>query len=148
MEIKLIEQGKIDSCNVIQEHFNIELPSDYCTFLTKHNGAVIDDNYFYVDDLKEYILFNLFYGVNTSEKSYDLISKNTEYIEDIPEESILIGRDQGGGWILLICDGENDGIWYYDHSYFFEQSSDELNTYFICETFSEFLKILETTKPQ
>ena len=40
---------------------------------------------------------------------------------------------------------ENDGIWYYDHSYFFKQSSDELNTYFICETFAEFMQMLENT---
>jgi hypothetical protein len=61
------------------------------------------------------------------------------------ENSILIGSDEGEGLIMLVCDGENDGIWYYDHSYFFEQSTDDTNTYFICNTFSDFIKQLEMT---
>jgi hypothetical protein len=82
------------------------------------------------------------YGVNMENEALDLIYENKEYSDDIPEKSLLIGSDPGGGWILLIFDGENDGIWYYDHSYFFEQSTDELNTYLICNTFTEFLEIL------
>jgi len=37
-------------------------------------------------------------------------------------------------------------VWYYDHTYFFDKSTDDLNTYFICETFSDFLKMVETTE--
>lgn len=100
---------------------------------------------FFVEDLGEFILMDTLYGVKTKSRSQDIIFKNREYIDDIPSESILIGRDLGGGWLLLIHDKENDGIWYYDHSYFFKQSSDELNTYFICETFAEFMQMLENT---
>ncbi|ATA88503.1 SMI1/KNR4 family protein [Capnocytophaga stomatis] len=146
MKIQTIEKGIRESYKIVEEQFGIELPKDYRNFLDLYNGAVIDNGYFYVEDLDEYITMHSFYGVNTDVRSHNIIFKNEEFIDDIPEKSILIGRDQGGGWLLLINDGENDGIWYYDHSYFFEQSSDEENTYFICETFTEFLEMLENTK--
>ena len=145
MKLQLIEKGAIDSYKIIENEFNISLPKDYKEFLAKNNGAIVHDGYFFVEDLGEFILMDTLYGVKTKSRSQDIIFKNREYIDDIPSESILIGRDLGGGWLLLIHDKENDGIWYYDHSYFFKQSSDELNTYFICETVAEFMQMLENT---
>lgn len=118
MKLQLIEKGAIDSYKIIENEFNISLPKDYKEFLAKNNGAIVHDGYFFVEDLGEFILMDTLYGVKTKSRSQDIIFKNREYIDDIPSESILIGRDLGGGWLLLIHDKENDGIWYYDHSYF------------------------------
>jgi hypothetical protein len=89
----------------------------------------------------------IFFGIGIKKGFADIIEINEEYDDDIPKKSLLIGTDVGSGFILLVADGENDGIWYYDHTYFFDKSNDELNTYVICETFSDFLKMLETTVP-
>lgn len=147
MKIISYGDGSIQDIQKLEESFNVKLPTDYRDFLIKHNGADIVDGIFYVKDLEQKILMGGFYGVESNPKKIGLINQNEEYGDDIPDNSLLIGSDPGSGWILLVNDGENNGIWYYDHTYFFEQSSDELNTYFICETFSEFLKILETTSP-
>lgn len=148
MKILSYGNSSIENIQKLEETFEIKLPQDYREFLLLNNGADITDGIFYVKDLKEKILMGGFYGIKqeTDSKGVGIIYQNKEYGDDIPEKSILIGSDAGSGWILLVCDGENDGIWYYDHSYFFEQSTDELNTYFICETFTEFLEMLETTK--
>jgi hypothetical protein len=148
MKINSYGIGNIENIKKIVEEFGINLPQDYKDFLLLHNGADIAEGIFYVKDLKEKILMGGFFGVklDSDPNSVDLIYQNREYGDDIPENSLIIGSDPGSGWILLIFDGENDGIWYYDHSCFFEQSTDELNTYFICETFTEFLEMLKNTK--
>ncbi|MFD2388034.1 hypothetical protein [Enterococcus rivorum] len=45
--------------------------------------------------------------------------------------------------ILIICDGENEGVYYWDDSYHFENSDDEMNTYWIANTFTEFIKMFD-----
>jgi hypothetical protein len=147
MDIKGLGKGNLENIEKIERFLKIKLPDDYKNFLVEYNGAVIEDAYIYVDDLKQKMMMGLIYGVDTK-KASDILKINKEFKDDILKNSILIGTDAGEGWILLICDGKNDGIWYYDHSYFFEQSTDDLNTYFICNTFSEFIKLLETTSPE
>ncbi|MDR0349455.1 MAG: SMI1/KNR4 family protein [Tannerella sp.] len=146
MNIKSFGKGNLRNTGQIEKCLKIKLPDDYKNFLTAYNGAVIEDAYIYVDELKQKMLMGLIYGVDTR-KASDILKINKEFEDDILKNSILIGTDAGEGWILLICDGENDGIWYYDHSCFFEQSTDDSNTYFICDTFSEFMELLETTPP-
>lgn len=147
MKIISYGDGSIHDIKKLEESFNIKLPEDYKNFLIKYNGADIVDEIFYVKDIEQKILMGGFYGVESDKKKIGLINQNKEYGDDIPDNSLLIGSDPGSGWILLVNDGENNGIWYYDHSYFFSKLSDELNTYFICETFTDFLKMLETTTP-
>jgi hypothetical protein len=146
MKIKSFGKGSKQNINKIEKEFSVKLPNDYKEFLIENNGADIETGLFYVKDIGQTIPMGYFYGVDIVEGYADIIEINKEYRDDILENSILIGTDEGEGWILLICDGENDGIWYYDHSYFFEQSTDDLNTYFICETFSEFMETLKNGK--
>jgi hypothetical protein len=145
MKAKRFTKGNISNIDRIEKVLNIKLPKDYKDFLIENNGADIEKGVFYIEDIDQTIPMGYFYGVDIVEGYADIIEINKEYADDILENSILIGSDEGEGWILLVCDGENDGIWYYDHSYFFEQSTDDLNTYFICDTFSDFIKLLETT---
>jgi hypothetical protein len=147
MEIAAYKNGSEKAVRKLEKDFRIKLPEDYRNFLIRDNGGGVDDAYIYVKELDEYMLMGLLYGTGVEGGFADIVKINDEYYDDIPKNSLLIGEDEGGGFILLVADGENDGIWYYDHTYFFEPSNDELNTYFICETFSDFLKMLETTVP-
>ncbi|EIF39597.1 hypothetical protein HMPREF1117_1803, partial [Streptococcus sp. SK643] len=38
---------------------------------------------------------------------------------------------------------ENRGIYYYDDTYEFESSTDDVNAYFLANSFSEFLSMVE-----
>jgi hypothetical protein len=143
MDIKYLENGNIENLIKVENDFNIKLPTDYRSFLIQHNGAVIKNTFFHVKKLNQKIMMNLLFGINHENRVYNLEYWNKEYGEDLPHNSLLIGNDPGGSFLLLVFNGENDGIWFYDDSYFFEQSTDDMNTYFICDTFSEFIEILE-----
>ncbi|MGY3777453.1 SMI1/KNR4 family protein [Isobaculum melis] len=144
MKLEKIAQVDENELKKFLAQIDFELPKDYLSFITENNGVRVENGYFYVEDLSEFILMDLFLGV--SQPKRNLMNLNEEFEDEIPKNSLLIARDPGGGFILQIHDGENDGIYYYDHQYFFDQSSDEENTYFIAQTFSEFLHLLETTQ--
>ncbi len=144
MEINRFEIGNEKSISEIEGELNVSLPNDYREFLLQNNGAKIDNGYFFVKELNEHILMDTFFGANNSKKALDLIEVNNEFEGEIPPKSILIGDEPGGGLILLVNDGEDNGIYYYDHSYSFEQSSDEKNSYLISNTFHDFIDMLNT----
>ena len=142
MKIEAINKGSEAKALAFQEFLGFILPDDYFNFLVQNDGAIIDEAYFYVKDIEEYIMFDLFYDIEKCIKIYE------EFSDDFPDKSLVIGRDPGGGMLLLVTTEVGDfskGIHFYDHSHFFEASNSDCNTYFICETFSEFITILEHT---
>lgn len=147
MKIIKYNDGSLSNVDKLEKNLNLKLPTDYRDFLIENNGANIENAFFYVKEINKVIPMGYFFGVDIDKGQTNIIKINKEYEDDIIESSLLIGNDIGSGFLLFIFDGENDGIWYYDHTYFFEQSTDELNTFFICETFSDFMRMLETTLP-
>ena len=142
MKIEAINKGSEAKALAFQEFLSFILPDDYFNFLVQNDGAIIDEAYFYVKDIEEYIMFDLFYNIEKCIKIYE------EFSDDFPDKSLVIGRDPGGGMLLLVTTEVGDfskGIHFYDHSHFFEASNSDCNTYFICDTFSEFITILEHT---
>ena len=140
MRIEAINKGSEAKTLAFQEFLGFTLPDDYFNFFIKNDGAIIDEAYFYVKDIEEYIMFELFYDIKECIETYE------EFHEDFPEKSLVIGTDPGGGMLLLVTTEVGDfskGIYFYDHSHFFEASNSDCNTYFICDTFSEFITILE-----
>ena len=142
MKIEAINKGNEAKALAFQEFLGFTLPDDYFNFLVQNDGAIIDEAYFYVKDIEEYIMFDLFYDIEKCIKIYE------EFSDDFPDKSLVIGRDPGGGMLLLVTTEVGDfskGIHFYDHSHFFEASNSDCNTYFICDTFSEIITILEHT---
>ena len=140
MKIKAINKGSEAKALAFQEFLGFILPDDYFNFLAQNDGAIIDEAYFYVKDIEEYIMFDLFYDIEKCIKIYK------EFSDDFPDKSLVIGRDPGGGMLLLVTEDVGDfskGIYFYDHSHFFEASNSDCNTYFVCDTFTEFITILE-----
>ena len=146
MKIKAINKGSEAKTLAFQEFLGFTLPDDYFNFFSKNDGAIIDEAYFYVKDIEEYIMFELFYDIKECIETYE------EFHEDFPEKSLVIGADPGGAMLLLVTTDVGDfskGIYFYDHSHFFEASNSDCNTYFVCDTFTEFITILaHTTLPQ
>ena len=142
MKIEAINKGSEAKALAFQEFLGCTLPDDYFNFLDKNDGATIDEAYFYVKDIEEYIMFELFYDIKECIETYE------EFHEDFPDKSLVIGRDPGGAMLLLVTTDVGNfskGIYFYDHSHFFEASNSDCNTYFVCDTFSEFITILEHT---
>ena len=146
MKIEAINKGSKAKALAFQEFLGFTLPDDYFNFLAQNDGATIDEAYFYVKDIEEYIMFELFYDIKECIETYE------EFHEDFPDKSLVIGRDPGGAMLLLVTTDVGNfskGIYFYDHSHFFEASNSNCNTYFVCDTFSEFITILkQTTLPQ
>lgn len=46
------------------------------------------------------------------------------------------------GIIVMICEGEFAGIYYWDDSFQFEESTDEENTYWMAKDFSTFIDMI------
>ena len=142
MKIKAINKGNKAKVLTFQEFLGFTLPDDYFNFLAQNDGATIDEAYFYVKDIQEYIMFELFYDIEECIETYE------EFSEDFPEKSLVIGADPGGAMLLLVTTDVGDfskGIYFYDHSHFFEASNSDCNTYFVCDTFTKFITILEHT---
>ncbi len=147
MKIEPYKNGSREAVLKLEKDLRVKLPDDYRNFLIRDNGGGVSDGHLYVKELDEYMPMGYFFGTGIEKGFADIAAINEEYNDDLPKKSLLIGTDAGSGFILLVNDGENDGIWYYDHTYFFDMSNEERNTYFICETFSELLKMLKTTIP-
>ncbi len=142
MKFESYKKGTLQKVIELEKKLNINLPDDYKSFLIKENGMDIYDACFCVQDLEqEFSMGNLF-GIDIEEGLADIEKVYQEYGEDLPEDSLFIGTDAGNRFIILVMEQENRGIWLYDDSYSIEQSSDDENTYFICETFTEFMQIL------
>ena len=142
MRIEAINKGSEAKTLAFQEFLGFTLPDDYFNFLTQNDGATIDEAYFYVKDIEEYIMFDLFYDIEECIETYE------EFSEDFPSKSLVIGTDPGRGMLLLVTTDVGDFskvIYFYDHSHFFEASNSDCNTYFICDTFTDFITILEHT---
>ncbi len=146
MKIAFLTVGSAKEVADLEKRLGFDLPTDYKNFLAQFNGAVINDGEFFVKGLNEQILMDVLFGINLDNRELDLEFWHKEYEGEIPEKSLIIGMDPGGGDILLINDGVENGIYYYDHSYFFSQSSDELNTYYIADSFTDFLSMMENEK--
>lgn len=143
--------GKSDETIVRQfeQRLGFSLPADYRIFLLENNGASVRNYAFYVDDLSQDVLMDIFYGVTNKEEDLTLESWLAEYGDELQKKTLIIGTDQGGGMITYITAGEDSGVYYWDHAHFFPQSSqEEGNTYFLAESFTDFIRLLKSYEPQ
>ena len=145
MSIKRFKETSINNIRLLEQRYNLKLPQDYLEFLLKYNGGDVkldNDCGVYVRYLKENIHVDILYGLDTEYKNTDIDTWMSDNIiaNDMPENTIIIGDSIEHGFIILLCSGEDAGVYYWDHAYEFECSNDELNTYFIADTFTEFVK--------
>ena len=135
-----ILSSKAANLKETEEKFSLSFPADYTSFLSKHNGMSIEEACIKVEDVNEEVMMNvLFSNDNSLNRALTLDYWNSEYSEDIPENSALVGDFQDGAFLLLITNGEDKGLYYYDHAYNFEESGDDSNTYFLADSFENFM---------
>ena len=140
--------GKVkeESIQKIENLFHVVLPEDYTKFLLDFNGGVIlntEPGEVYLKDIAQFINIDVLYGIDTGKSECDIEYWTDKYFDDLLENTIIIGDSLQHGFIVMICVGENAGVYYYDDSYYFEESNDEGNVYWIAEKFEEFWKMLK-----
>ena len=140
--------GKVkeESIQKIENLFHVVLPEDYTKFLLDFNGGVIlntEPGEVYLKDIAQFINIDVLYGIDTGKSECDIEYWTDKYFDDLLENTIIIGDSLQHGFIVMMCVGENAGVYYYDDSYYFEESNDEGNVYWIAENFEEFWKMLK-----
>ena len=129
----------------LETDLGIVFPDDYKRFLQMTNGGTVpigeneEKTAILIPALNEKVWIDSFFGV-TEDTNSDIRYWNTEYGGEMLENAIIIGDSIMHGFFVLICGGENEGVYYWDDSYHFEQSDDERNTYYIAENFTDFIK--------
>lgn len=132
----------------LERRYHIQLPAGYREFLLTYGGGKAED----LDHWEQYEIPLEEVDETISVSSlYDceMISKYTDmFIDDMTENTLLIGDTNENGFFVLFCEGgENAGVvCYWDDSYTLEGSDDECNTYWVADSFEEFLAMLETPK--
>lgn len=109
-----------------EEQFDQHLPEEYRTFILSTNGGVMS-NYTYVTyedeefDEDVHVYIREFFGFDTAEKSFDLVTKEIKSenrilrveIEYWIQNLIAIARiDDGHGYIVISTSGDNKGMVY------------------------------------
>lgn len=132
-----------------EQEVGFPLPGDYRRFLLENNGCKVHKQVFFVQDLDQDVMLHVFYGItHEASKSLTLRYWLDEFGDEIAEKTLLFGSDPGGGFLMYITAGEDQGVYYWDHAHFFPQSSEEEgNTYFVAASFDEFMSSLRTYEP-
>ncbi|HSG70511.1 MAG TPA: SMI1/KNR4 family protein [Planctomycetaceae bacterium] len=129
------------SLSRFEQKFKTVLPYEYRSFLLRQNGGFpLNDVLFHVPELNEDVMLAMLYGVSDIPSQGTIEFEINDILEDLKGLLLPIGHDPGGNSILLGLKEEFLGrVYYWDSSYFFETSDDDLNTYLISETFNEFI---------
>ena len=136
--------------NKIEEYESIvsmKLPDDYKQFLVNTNvGQFVNEIHtFWVEELKQDIGMDVLFGFDNL-RSLCLTNWYEEYIEDLPENTIIIGNSINAGLILLIWQDDWKGIFLWDHCLDLEQSTEEDCLYRIANAFNLFYASLKIMK--
>lgn len=132
----------------LEQQYNLRLPVLYRQFLLSMNGGTIDPSSnvsLLVPKLGENIELETLYGLDQSERCFDIDAWMREYGQELPPHALLIGDDRLKGFLILICEGEQSGIYYWDDAHNFEQSNDRNNAYLISSDFTYLDAILPST---
>lgn len=128
-----------------QHKLGVTLPEDYKKFLLQHNGGSnpnYDKNKIWVKDLNDHIILDTLFGVGLEDENLDAVAFTDMFQYDMLPDSVLIGDSIQHGFFVMICSGEDQGVYYWDHSYAFESSDEEGNMYWIAKDFRDFVRLL------
>lgn len=101
---------------------------------------------FFIDDLNEEVILGTMLCISEN-KNFSLTDWNSEYQMELPYDSFVFGTECGGGLFVMIVSGEDRGIYFWDHTFIFDQSSVDSNVYFLADNFTNFIEKLYISEP-
>ena len=122
---------------------NIKLPNDYTNFLLNYNGSNVeltDQNSIYIKEFREAVNIDVLFGLKTKNPELSIELWLSDYKSEMPNDTLIIGASYQHGLIVLLCASEDTGVYYWDHAYQFPCSNDDSNTYFMADTFTDFVR--------
>lgn len=147
MAIKGFGKADIKDIKSFELKNDITLPNDYIDFLLKYNGADIElseNNSFFIEEINDNINIDVLYGVNTKDPELSIELWLNDYKNEMPPHTLIIGISYQHGFVVMLCSGEDAGIYYWDDAYEYDCSNDDNNTFFMAETFTDIAnKILQ-----
>lgn len=161
MSVFFSKPANDDAIKKFIEMYPINLDDGYIQFIKKYNGIFVNGDGDYVDIKynkveNEFISFQSLFGLNASNRNFDLSEINKELRQDIISinNSIVIGEDPGGNFYIFGEIQNNRKIFYWDRTYLHDNMSadkpdiigcdGEGNYYIISENFEEFWKLLNS----
>ena len=126
-----------------ERKLNIQLPSEYRTFLLTNNVCEPVPNLIFIS--KEQGEGEVRYFLGFSDKNYFSLDWFVDIYKDkgfprITAETIPIGIDSGGNLYCIVTQRENYGaIFFWDHDWENEGNPDNSNMYLLASSFSDFL---------
>ena len=138
VDFKVLGTVSPGQADAFEAELGFKLPQDYKMFIEKYNGASFRGALYWVPKLNVREDLDILFGI-LDNRSLDIRFQRKEMIGEIPNDSLVIGYSSGGGLIVL----SQEYVAFYDHSYYYRQSSDSGNAYKIAGSFSEFLAMLE-----
>lgn len=139
------EQGIYEFEQII----GFELPPDYRQFLLENNGVELLNQSFFVQDLDQEIKLQVLFRLhNATSRGLTLTYWMAGYEKELSSDTLLIGKDRGGNFLLYTVAGKEQGIYYWDVRDFFPQSADGGgNAYFVADNFTAFCQALRDYNP-
>lgn len=131
----------------LEKEMHLNFPEDYKQFLMIKNGGVPEENYLsmIIPFNGEEIVLGALLGINEN-ANFDLESWHKEYGDELMDSSLIIGTEYGSGLFVLICEGNQEGVYFWDNRQELEGSSDEENVYKLATSFSAFISRLKPEK--
>ena len=138
-----VSPNKIEA---LETQYDFHLPQDYREFLLTVGGGTaqgIDPtNCIPLEKLHDAVEVGVLYGLDVKTDASDIKYWMSEYGDEIWEHSVLIGSTQGGSSYVLMCEGEDTGVWFWDDCWEYEATNEKKNTYFVAKSFTEFINLL------
>lgn len=148
MEFRILGKAEQKHIDDAMQKLGVAFPKDYCDFLLHQNGCLTTNyeaNQVWIASLADYIFIDALFGIDLSD-DIDVVSITEMFSYDMLPETILIGESIQHGFLVLVCHGEDSGVYYWDHTYSFEASTDDANMYWIAESFTGFVEMIGSGK--
>ena len=143
---KVFGQIAPEKIAALEEQYNFHLPQDYRDFLLSVGGGVADvldeENSIPLEELHDGLDIGVLYGIGNATRASTIEHWMGKYWDEIWEHSVLIGDTQGGSFYVLMCEGEDTGVWFWDDCWEYEATNEKKNTYFVAKSFTEFINLL------
>lgn len=107
---------------LLAKKFSVTFPRDYSDFLRTYNGFRVKSpdycnmRFDKVDN--GFISFDALFGHGGSNEYFDMLAMNQELLDelDFVAAAAIIGADPGGNYYVLITEGKQSGVYYWDRS--------------------------------
>lgn len=142
MRLQVFENVTTEDIISAEEEKGFTFPDTYKKFLIETNGGIIEPetaSIVEIPETDEKIKLSVFYGLNLDEER-NIMYHNRKYSDDIGQDSLIIGADSFGNYIVLIPYDGKINVCYWDINLKLSISSEEANAYIISDSFDDFLK--------